>query len=329
MLPGPGATIGRGRQRTSRRVWQCAPDNLFERRTVSVVLSRPGLLRRARPPPPAIAEQPHQPRPYQPQGGGFRHRLHRCQTPEEILVHAALKRGQVMDDFPKGFIRVHQHIRPKGLREVIHVGREHKRCAGREQRWYPVIPGKALGTEPEQAIATRRGRQARCWGEVHQLRPRRVAHEQVIQGRGPLIRAVGLQEGGEAEEVPQLVHGEGHEIILRAGGLTRRAQEEGRLIAEDYLAVEARQYVPAGDMLRQRAAAKAKACNRWGPRMGSLKPTPGPSSTWNAICTGSAWVLGAPSPTTTASTTTLATTNFDQVAYRCRTVITRLLSYRA
>src|SRR5262249_58469864 len=99
-----------------------------------------------------------------------------------------------------------------------------------------------------EAIATRRGRQAGCWGKVHQLRPRRVAHEQVIQGWGSLIRAVRLQEGGESEEVPQFVHGEGHEIILRAGGLARRAQEEGRLIAEDYLAVQARQHVPADEI---------------------------------------------------------------------------------
>ena len=81
--------------------------------------------------------------------------------------------------------------------------------------------------------------------------------------------------------------------------------------------------------LPQRAAAKAKACSRWGPRRGSLKPTPGPSSTWNVTFTGSAWVPGSPSPTTRASATTLDTTNFDQVAYRCRTVITRLLSYSA
>src|SRR5262249_34109486 len=33
----------------------------------------------------------------------------------------------------------------KGLGKVIHVGREHKRCAGRELRRYPLVPGKALG----------------------------------------------------------------------------------------------------------------------------------------------------------------------------------------
>src|SRR5262245_4984496 len=215
------------------------------------VLSGQRPLRRAPPASAAVPEQPHQPDHHQPQRGRFRHRLYRRQTPEKIFVHATLKRGQVMDDFPKGFIRVHQHIRPKGLGEVIHVGREHKRCAGRELRRYPVIPGKALGTEPEQAVPARRGRQAGRRGEANQLVPRHVAHEQIVDGRGPLIRAVGLQEGGEPEDVPQRVHGEGHEIKRVAGGLARGPQVEGLLRAESDHAVEARQHVPADKVFRQ------------------------------------------------------------------------------
>src|SRR5262249_37448828 len=42
-------------------------------------------------------------------------------------------------------------------------------------------------------------------------------------------------------------------IILRTGGLARRAQEEGRLLTEDYLAVETGQHVRADEMLRQRS----------------------------------------------------------------------------
>src|SRR5262245_52569500 len=72
--------------------------------------------------------------------------------------------------------------------------------------------------------------------------------------------------------------------------------------------------------LPQRVAAKAKACSRWGPKTGSLKPTPGASSTSNVTCTGAAWLPGTPNTGTPRARATPTIRPRRTEAIRCRRV---------